>query len=413
MPKYNYSAKTKDSKTIRDVEDAASREELVAKLRARGLFIISITPVGEAKQKHSSFLSLFSKKSQKRPSLKLYDLGLFARNLATTLASGVSLLRSLEILSLQTESAKLETVLTECSQHINAGLSLSESIPKYPRVFSNLWQGIVEVGEASGNLPLVLERLADYLEMRIDFERRVKSALIYPAILMVAAIGAVVIFFRFILPKFLVIFEQMKVDLPLATRIIAKISQIFEKNFLLIIIGGISLAGGFAFFTKSPRTRKIWDKVILKLPIVGKLAFLFALERLTSTMYILLESGLPLIYTLEVSARGIGNSFIEKNILAAKERVRTGSPLSEEFTKAGIFPILISEMTKIGEETGSMPQIFKKISAHYQRDLSTRVERLISAFEPLIILFMGVIIGGMVIALFLPLFKLGTMGGAG
>ncbi|MBU1121370.1 MAG: type II secretion system F family protein [Candidatus Omnitrophota bacterium] len=421
MPKYNYTAKTKDSKTIRDVETASSKDEVINKLRSRGLFIVSVREIGEKKEikasSSSTFsffsLSLFSGQRRKRPSVKLQDLTFLARNLATTLSSGVTLLRSLEILASQTESGKLEQVLNDCSQNIRSGLSLSESIAKYPKVFSNLWQGIVEVGEASGNLPLVLERLSDYLEMRMDFERKVKSALVYPIILMFAAVGALFIFFKFILPKFFDIFQQMNVEVPAATQFIFNISKFLNNNLAVIVIGGVGSAVGFIFFTKNPQTKKIWDRIILKLPLVGGLVFLGALERLTSTIYILLESGLPLVYTLEVSSRGVGNTFLEKNIMAVKEKVRTGASLSDEFRKLNLFPMLISEMAKIGEETGSMPQVFKKIAAHYQRDLTVRVERLVSAFEPLIILFMGLIIGGMVISLFLPLFKLGSMGAAG
>lgn len=416
MPKYKFYAKTSDSKTISDIEEASSPEELAGRIRARGLFIISIKEIGKKKKSENSFLSLalFSdKKRQKRFSIKLYDLTLLARNLATTLSSGVTLLRSLEILAIQTESAKLEKILRECNEHIRTGLSLSEAVTKYPKVFSSLWQGIIEVGEASGNLSEVLERLADYLEMRMDFERKVKSALVYPMILIFAAAGAMFIFFKFILPKFLVIFNQMNVELPLPTQIIFNLSRIFEKYFLFIILAGGLPVGLFIFILKNSQTRKIWDEAILKFPILGKLVLLSSLERFTSTIYILLESGLPLVYTLEVSARGIGNYFLEKSIFSVKEKVRTGTSLSEELSKLNVFPLLISEMAKIGEETGNMPQVFKKISAHYQRDLSTMVERLVSAFEPLIILFMGVIIGGMVISLFLPLFKLGSMGGAG
>jgi type IV pilus assembly protein PilC len=417
MPKYKYSAKTKDAQTIRDVEDALSKEELVARLRARGLYIVSIKEVGEKRERPAGSglfsLPIFSGKRAKRHAIKIQDLAFFARNLSTTLSSGVTLLRSLEILAIQTESGKLEKVLKECGQHIRSGLSLSEALSKYPRVFSSLWQGIVEVGEASGNLSMVLERLADYLELRMDFERKIKSALVYPGILMGAAVIAMVIFFRFILPRFLVIFDQMKVTLPLPTQIVFSMSQFFEKNFIFIGVGAVISVGLFIFFMKNIGTRKVVDRLILKLPVLGPITLLTVLERLTSTIYILLESGLPLVYTLEVAARSVGNYFLEKNILSVKERVRTGASLSEEFNRLNIFPMLIAEMAKIGEETGNMPSVFKKISVHYQRELSTKVERLVSAFEPLIILFMGVLIGGMVISLFLPLFKLGTMGGAG
>ena len=409
MPKFKYTAKTKDGKTIKEVLTLSTKEDVVARLRAKGLLIISIVEVKE-KGGSSSFLSSFSTHKGKRAKIKPHDLAFLARNLSTTLSAGVTLLRSLEILSSQAESLTLEKILRRCGEYIKEGLSLSEAIVKYPKVFSPLWRGLVEVGEASGNLPFVLEKLADYLEIRINFERKVKGALIYPAILFFVAVGAVIIFFKFILPKFTTLFDQFDIELPLPTRIIFNISKFLETNFLLVLIIMAAIGFGFTLFTKRPETRKLWDGIKLKLPVIGELTFLAALERLTSTTFILLDSGLPLVYTLEVVARGTGNSILEKNLLQVTERVRDGASLSDEFRKLEIFPLLISEMAKIGEETGSMPQVFNKISAHYQKDLSSRIERLIAAFEPLMIVFIGIVIGGIVIALFLPLFKLSTLG---
>ena len=409
MPKFKYTAKTKDGKTIKEVLNLSTKEDVVARLRAKGLLIISIVEVKE-KGGSSSFLSSFSTHKGKRAKIKPHDLAFLARNLSTTLSAGVTLLRSLEILSSQAESLTLEKILRRCGEYIKEGLSLSEAIVKYPKVFSPLWRGLVEVGEASGNLPFVLEKLADYLEIRINFERKVKGALIYPAILFFVAVGAVIIFFKFILPKFTTLFDQFDIELPLPTRIIFNISKFLETNFLLVLIIMAAIVFGFTLFTKRPETRKIWDGIKLKLPIMGELTFLAALERLTSTTFILLDSGLPLVYTLEVVARGTGNSVLEKSLLQVTERVRDGASLSDEFRKLEIFPLLISEMAKIGEETGSMPQVFNKISTHYQKDLSSRIENLIAAFEPLMIIFIGIVIGGIVIALFLPLFKLSTLG---
>ena len=409
MPKFKYTAKTKDGTTVKKVEDIGSKDELINRLRAKELFIISIEEVKE-KAGGFSFFSILSKPRGKRVKIKVQDLAFFARNLSTTLSSGVTLLRSLELLSSQSESSQFEKILKEFSGHIKEGLSLSESIVKYPKVFSSLWKGLIEVGEASGNLPFVLERLADYLEARIKFERKIKGALVYPAILFVVAAGAVVIFLKFILPKFTVLFEQFDLELPLPTKIMFSISEVFENNFLLIVGIGAFIIVGSMFFVKRPETRKIWDRIKLKLPIFGDLAFLTALERMTSTIYILLDSGLPLVYALEVVARGTDNCILEGNLSQITERVRDGASLSEEFRRLNIFPSLISEMAKIGEETGTMPQVFHKISDHYQRDLSSRMETLIAAFEPIMIVLIGVVIGGIVIALFLPLFKLSTLG---
>jgi len=410
MPKFKYLAKTKGAKTVKEEVDAASKEELIARLKSRGLFVVSVK---EAKEKNESgpYFSVFFHVKGKHASVKLYDLAFFARNLSITLSSGVILLRSLEILSSQSESVKLEKILKDCGKSIKEGLSLSETIAKYPNVFSSLWKSLVEVGETSGSLPFVLEKLADYLEMRINFERKIKSALVYPLILLIMAILAVLAFFKFILPKFVSLFKQFDVELPAPTRILFSLVEFLEKNFLITAAVFIAIAAGIYFFRKLPKTRNIWERIKMKLPIMGNLFFFSCLERLTSTVHILLDSGLPLIYTLEVAARSMGSSILEKSLLAVKDRVRDGAVLSDELSKLNIFPLLISEMAKIGEETGSMPQIFSKISAHYQRELATRVERLIVAFEPIMIILMGLVIGGIVVALFLPLFQLSSIGG--
>jgi len=405
MPKFKCTTKTKDNKTVKEVLFLSSKEEAINNLRARNLFIISVIEM-----KEKSVGGLFSSHKGKRDKIKPYDLAFLARNLSTTLSSGVTLLRSLEILSYQAESIKLEEILKKCSEYIKEGLSLSEAIVKYPKVFSHLWRGLLEVGEASGNLPFVLEKLADYLEIRINFEKKIKGALIYPMILFFVAVGAVIIFFKFILPKFTTLFDQFDIELPLVTKVLFDISRLFEKHFILILAFVAVIIFGCLLFTKRPETRKTWDKIKLKIPLIGDLVFIAALERLTSTMFILLDSGLPLIYTLEVVARGTGNSVLEKSLLQVTDRVRDGASLSAEFRKLDIFPLLISEMAKIGEETGSMPQVFNKIAGHYQKDLSTRIERLLTAFEPIMIVLIGIVVGGIVMALFLPLFKLSTLG---
>ena len=409
MAKFKYIAKTRDGKTVKEVLSFPTKDDAIASLRAKGLFILSIAEVKE-KEGGPSFLPSFSTQKGKRSKIKPYDLAFLARNLSITLSSGVTLLRSLEILTSQAESIKLEKVLSRCSEYIKQGLSLSEAIGKYPKVFSLLWRGLTEVGEASGNLPFVLEKLADYLEVRINFERKIKGALVYPAILLSVAVAAVIVLLKFILPKFTVLFQQFDIELPLPTKIIFSASKFLETNFLLILVTIAVTSFGFLLFTKRPETKKIWDAIKLKLPIIGGVAFLTALERATSTIFILLDSGLPLVYTLEVVARGTGNSVLEKSLLQVTEKVRDGASLSDEFRKLEIFPLLVSEMAKVGEETGSLPQVFNKISVHYQKDLTSRIERLIIAFEPIMIVLIGIVIGGIVIALFLPLFKLSTLG---
>ncbi len=409
MPKFNYIVKTKEGQTKKSTVTAASKEEIVSRLRSKGFFIVSIKEVGQAAKRRSFFAVNFYRKGKRR-SIKLQDLTLFARNLATTLSSGVTLLRSLEIIANQSESAGLENILKKTINEVRGGLSLGEAFAKYPKVFSSLWRGIVQVGETSGNLPFVLDKLAEYMELRMEFERKIKSALIYPAILMIAATVAVLIFFKFILPKFVTIFDQFKIELPLPTKIVFAMSNFVEKNFLMVVLGVVGFFVLAMFLRKQPAVQNIWDRVGMKLPLLGGIIFSFYLERITSTIYILIDSGLPIVYALEITASSVGNRLFQESIFYVREQVREGASLSEELRKVNLFPLLVSEMSKIGEETGTIADVFQKISSHYRKDLVTKVERIIAAFEPLMIVFMGVIIGGLVISLFLPLFQLVTLG---
>ncbi|MCD6583556.1 MAG: type II secretion system F family protein [Candidatus Omnitrophica bacterium] len=408
MSLYRYLAKTSEGKTIKDVEEAPSQEDLIRKLKEQGLFIVSVKRIEE--ERELSIFRFFIRK-RKRKGVGLVDLVFFARNLSTTLSAGMPLLRSLEIISSQVESIKLSQTLREIVEDIRKGLSLSEAMKKHEDVFSSLWRGVTEVGETSGNLPLVLERLADYLERRLDFERKIKSSLIYPAILLTVASIAVGVFFKVIMPRFSSIFAEFKIQLPKPTVFLLNLSKFVDRNFLLFL-------GIFIFLiliTWGSRKRHFFkhkfDDLILKLPLVSPSIILAYLEMFSSTMYILLDSGVPIVYTLEITARSIGNSILERAIQEMKENVKRGRSLSSELANNKLIPPLVSEIVRIGEEAGNLPEMLKKISIHYQKELTTRIERMMALFEPVVILIMGVIIGFIVISLFLPLFKLSTMGG--
>jgi type IV pilus assembly protein PilC len=407
MPRFNYKVKNKSGDTLKDSQEASSKADMVSRLRREGYFIISIS---EEKSKKKTRPSLFKKKQKKRQSVKLADLTFLARNLATTLSSGITLLRGLELVSYQSQSGKLESILKKCSAHIRDGLSLAEAIAKYPKIFSQFWLGIVKVGESSGNLPFVLNQLADYLEMRMEFERKIQSALVYPVILSVAAVAAVFVFLKFIFPKFGELFESFDIELPALTQWIFSLSKFVEHNWFIIFA---ALAGAYFVFRNlrhRPEVKKLIDRIIFKIPILGNIIFLIYIERFTSIVHIMLESGLTLVYTLDITADSIGNTIFQKKLRLAAEKVREGGSLSEQLSQEGIFPLLVSEMSKIGEETGTMPDVFKKVSDYYLKELSSKVESLVAAFEPIMIVVMGITIGILVIALFLPLFKLSSLG---
>lgn len=413
MGLYRYIAKTKEGKNTTDVIDVDSRDELVAKLKAQDLFIISIYPLG-SKPEGGILGRLFApRKKGKHNAVKAFDMCFFARNLSITLSAGVALLRSLDIVMVQTESAGLAKILKTASEDIHKGLSFNEAIEKYPKVFSTLWQGIIKVGETSGNLPFVLEKLANYLEMRLEFERKIKSALIYPIMVTSFSIIAMGVFFKFILPRFTEIFQQFDIRLPFITQMLINLSNFVNHNFLWIIIGMAAAIIGFIQFKKTDIGKQFLDRANLTIPLINGLTLASALERFCSTMHILLESGVPIIYTLDVVAKSSGNRVIEKDIDIIKENVKKGRSLSSELEKVDVFPPLIAEVAKVGEEAGNMPEMFDKIAQHYQKDLSTKMERLIAVFEPLVIFVLGGAIGVIVVALFMPIFQLVTLGGGG
>ena len=404
MPLYQYIVKNKEGKRIKGVEEASSKKDLIEKLKRRDYFIISLQELGK-KERKGIFL-----KGKKRHSLKYIDLVFFARNLAITLSAGLPLVRSLEVLSSQTESAKLSKILQKMIEDIKRGLSLSEALSKFPDVFSPLWRGMIEAGEASGNLTFTLEKLADYLELRCDFERKIKSFLIYPTILLIVATGVVFIFFYQILPRFSRIFTQFDIDLPLLTQILFKISNLVREHFLPILIIIFVMIFLFLWGRKKKTVKIIWDRLSLKLPLFKKLMSLVYLERFASLMYILLESGVPIVYTLEVVGKSIGNVIFEEIIARLKEEVKKGKSLSSELAKTPLFPPLLSEISQVGEEAGNLSQMFEKVSTYYQKELSARIERLVYILEPVMIVIMAAIVGTIVISLFLPLFKLSTLG---
>lgn len=408
MPVFHYLAKDKSAKTLKGKEEAGSKQEIIARLRSRGLFLISLKQ-DKASQKVAVKKIIRQTKGRRR-SLKLQDFIFLARNLATLLSSGITLLRALKLVSYQTASLKLAEVLEKSADDIRNGLSFEEAVRKYPGIFSELWAGIIQVGEASGNLPFVLNKLADYLDMRAEFERKIKSALIYPAILMVVAVIALIVFVTLIFPHFQDIFRQFDVQLPLLTRVILAFAG-FLKDYLLAIIFICAAAiFGFNYFKKRPEVKQFLDRTILRVYILGDAVFLACIERFTSILHILLESGLPLVYSLDVASKNIGNLVLWQKLRAVTKKVKEGSSLADELNRAEVFPLLVSEMAKIGEETGNMPDVFAKVSTHYRKELVTKIERVIAAFEPLMIIVVGIGIGVIVIALFLPLFSIATFG---
>lgn len=404
MPRYNYIAKDKISNTKRGVLEAASKEEVVSKLQQQGLFVVAVTANAKVAKASVSKAKKFG-----HSAIKDGDLCQFAKQMSTLLSSGVTLLRALEITAKQTSSAKFHAMLSDITDNVKDGLSLTEAMAKYPRQFTSLWTGLVDTGEASGNLAQVLNKLAEYLEVRMEFVRKMISAMVYPAVLLVAAGGAMFFFMIFIMPKFQEMFSSMSIELPGMTLMLFAVSTFMKQYAIFIVAGVAAFFYGLKQWYYQPSGKAFFDNLQLNTPGLKNFYTIFYLERMASTLSILFESGVPIVYALDVAIRGVGNDVIEKKLMVIKENVKAGNSLAAEFDATGFFPPMIVEMTSIGEEVGKLPDMFEKISQQYKTDLETAVERFTAAFEPVMIIVMGIGVGVLVIALFMPMFSMSNV----
>ncbi|MBP7216328.1 MAG: type II secretion system F family protein [Candidatus Omnitrophica bacterium] len=410
MPRFFYHALEKNGQKVTSFEEAADQDEIVARLQARGLTVINVMTEYKIGQK-SFFDGSNVKRRYRRFHISSGDLTVFCRQLATLLGAGVTILKSLDIISKQVASKRFYNVLVDMQKLMEQGLSLHESMGKHPKVFSELWINLVESGEAGGNLAVVLSRLASYLERSEAFKRKVISALIYPIILSVAGLGALLFLTLKIIPTFAEIYSGFNITLPLLTRMLIFVSD-FLKKYALVIVGGGLL--GFYLFRKYTSTkigRIKFEQFKFKLPMFGEFVRALMVERFSSNMATLLESGVPILYSLEITEHSVGNLVMGNIIQKIKEDVRDGKPLSQPLEKSGFFEPMVVQMLHIGEEIGELPQMFKKINDFYQEYIETFLTRFASIFEPAILVVMGFAIGILVIGMFLPIFQIAQIGG--
>jgi len=412
MGKFFYTVRDSKGHKLSGAEEGFTEEEVVSRLQAKGYLVITVVP--EAKDDGSGLRQ--DKVGKSRFKFKHYgvssdDLVLLCRQLATLLGAGVTILKSLDIISLQISSRKLFIILKKLQKDMEAGLSLHEAMSKHPAVFSELWVNLVESGEASGNLAMVLSRLAGYLERNAAFKRKIISALIYPAILFFAGFGALLFLTIKIIPTFAELFKGFNVQLPLLTQILVTTSNIIRKNLFFAIV--FSVLGFFAFkkYIATKKGRRNLERFLFKLPLFGDFFRAMIVERFASEMSTLVESGVPILYSLEITEHSVGNLTMAEIVHQIKEEVRGGKNLSQPLERSGFFEPMVVQMVAIGEEIGELPQMFKKINEFYQEYVETFLTRFAAMFEPLMLVFMGGVIGVMVVGMFLPIFQISKIGG--
>ncbi|MBI4845255.1 MAG: type II secretion system F family protein [Candidatus Omnitrophica bacterium] len=395
MALFKYVAKDEEGNAVNDVIEA--KDEIVAldMLRVKNLIIISINEVKQQKGAVSS-----SKK------IKSDELVIFSRQLATMVNAGIPLVQSLDILSEQMESMVFRQMITAVRQDVEAGASLSAALEKHPKVFGVLYTNMVKAGETSGMLDDILDRLAGYLEKSNQLQRKVKSAMVYPAVVTVMAFGITLVLLLKVIPTFKEIFATLGGTLPMPTQILISISDGLRHYFMFAVI----VVGIFCFLmmklVQTPKGRQQFDQLKLNVPVFGPLIKKVAVARFSRTLSTLIRSGVPILGALEIVGKTSGNVIIEMAVDKARVGIREGESIAQPLSKSNAFPPMVTRMISVGEESGELEKMLTKIADFYEDQVDAAVSGLTSLIEPLIIAFLGIVVGSIVIAMFLPIFKI-------
>jgi len=398
MPDYRWTGRDRDGKTVSGVITAASEAEAKEEIKRRDLIILSIS--------EKTRRQVFSRPGIPKPKVKMKDLAVFTRQLATMISAGIPMLESLEVLAEQTDDPGFRHTLNQICDDVRAGTDLSDALAKHPRVFKELFVNMIRAGESSGKIDEILNRLAEYMEATEALRQEIKSAVTYPlvSLTMITLIAGFLMIF--IVPRFKKMFEQMRMkNLPLPTEVMFALSE-FMRNEVKIWVPALAGIVVLLFaVTRGSKGSMLKDRLILKLPVLGPLFHKVALSRFARTFATLLQSGVPILSTLDIVASTTGNKVLEQAILEASQNIQEGDPLAVPLARSGVFPKMVTRMVSIGERSGALETLLEKISEFYDLEVKTTVKQLTSLIEPLMIAMMGVIVGGIVMAVFLPIFQ--------
>jgi type IV pilus assembly protein PilC len=418
MAGFTYKAKRASGEIVTGSVNAQNEQEAVAELRRQGMVVISMTAPKRAGQAGGkpSFWSMSLSSGKGRPGgrvrLKTSDMVVFTRQLATMVGAGIPLVEAIEILSEQAPTPSFRRVLEQVATDVRSGKDLSQALSQHPKVFTDLYINMVKAGEASGQLDIVLNRLAEYQEAIANLKSEIKSAMTYPVVSLVLVLGITLFLLIFIIPKFEEMFYSMNVELPKLTKGLLATSLFLKRNVLIWGIGAVVGVVALLSFLKTERGQWVRDWVLLKVPIFGPLFSKVAISRFSRTFSTLIQSGVPILGSLEIVSQTAGNKIVARAINDASESVRQGETLGQPLAESGVFPLMVTRMISVGEKTGALESLLEKISDFYDQQVKVTVESLTSLIEPVLIAVMGFLVGGMVMAIFLPIFKMvGSLSG--
>ncbi len=394
MPYFNYTIRDANGQTRTGKVEAENAEVLKKRLEQEGLQVLEISQ---------------DKKAPRVPAggygrVKLSDLAIFSRQFSTMLDAGVSLIRCLDVLQQQTNNARLRKILNDLSARVESGESLSRSMQRHPKAFSPLIIGLIRAGEVGGVLEESLQRIAHFLEKDVELRRKIRSALTYPVIVLLAAIGIVIFLVSWLVPQFADLFKELGIkEMPAPTQFLIDLSALFTQRWYVVVIAVIAVIIAYKLFVSTRVGRRVADRVKLRVPVFGPLHHKIVMARFSRTMGTLLASGVPILQAMETVAGVVGNSVVSDAIMESRSRIREGEKIADPLQKSKMFPPMVVQMISIGEESGSLDAMLSKVADFYENEVEAALASLTSAIEPVLIVTLGVIVGFIVISLFLPL----------
>ena len=403
MPIFKYNARTPAGDVVQGTIDAPDQMTASNKLRGQRLILLEISLA-----KKDPFEAL-QKWNPLKPSVKAKDLVLFSRQLSTLVSAGVPIVQGLTILTEQIENPAFKKVVDHVSEDIKAGISIAEAMKKEPDAFSDLYVAMIKAGEVGGILDVILERLSAYLEAANELKGKVKGALMYPSIVAFIAVCVTTFLLVVVIPTFKEIFSSFGAELPLPTKVLIAISEFLQSYIIFLILGVIAAAVAAVKFYKTEKGKFLIDEYSLRVPMFGDMLRKVAVAKFTRTLGTLVKSGVPILQALDTVAQTAGNNIVERAILTAKESIREGEKIATPLKKSGVFPPMVIQMISVGEETGNLDTMLTKIADFYDQEVDVAVKGLTSMIEPIVICVMGVVIGAIVIAMFMPMFSMGGL----
>jgi len=403
MPRFVWEGRTRGGGTMNGELDAPSEAFVVAQLRRQQIVPVRI----KAKARDLSIkLPGFQKKVTRK------DLAIFTRQFATMIDAGLPLVQCLDILGEQQEHETFKKIILKVKEDVESGSTFADALKKHPKTFDELYVNLVAAGEVGGILDTILARLAAYIEKAMKLAKQIKGAMVYPSTILAVALVVTVVLLLYVIPIFGQMFADFGQDLPAPTVFVLGVSAFTRKYFLVILVAIVLLVAAIRWYYRQENGRRNIDRILLKAPIVGSLIQRIAVARFSRTLGTMVASGVPILESMDIVARSAGNKIIEEAIVRARTSISEGKTIAEPLGESKVFPVMVTQMVGVGEATGALDTMLNKIADFYDDEVDAAVAAMTSLLEPMLMVFLGVVIGGLVIAMYLPIFKLaGVVGG--